>query len=44
MHTITEILLFLLYRAVKSCGWRINSRLMRHLIQHNLLYFSCGIG
>ncbi|OJA17357.1 hypothetical protein AZE42_09589 [Rhizopogon vesiculosus] len=37
-----EILLILVYRAVKSCGWRIENRLMRDLIQDNLLYFCCG--
>jgi len=37
-----EILLVLVYRAVKSCGWRIENRLMRDLVQHNLLYFCCG--
>jgi len=37
-----EILLFLLYRADKTCGWRIDNRLMRGLIQHNLIYFACG--
>ncbi|OAX31881.1 hypothetical protein K503DRAFT_860574, partial [Rhizopogon vinicolor AM-OR11-026] len=37
-----EILLILVYRAVKSCGWRIENRLMRDLVRHNLLYFCCG--
>ncbi|KAJ8588998.1 hypothetical protein M405DRAFT_227107 [Rhizopogon salebrosus TDB-379] len=37
-----EILLVLLYPAVKSYGWRIDNRLMRGLIQHNLIYFACG--
>ena len=44
MHAITEILLVLVYRAVKSCGWRIENRLMRDLVQDNLLYFCCGFG
>ncbi|OJA14283.1 hypothetical protein AZE42_12749 [Rhizopogon vesiculosus] len=39
-----EILLILVYRAVKSCGWRIENRLMRDLVQDNLLYFCCGFG
>ncbi|OJA17355.1 hypothetical protein AZE42_09593 [Rhizopogon vesiculosus] len=37
-----EIFLFLLYHTVESCGWRIDNRLMRGLIQHNLQYFCCG--
>lgn len=44
MHIITEILLVLLYPAVKGYGWRIDNRLMRGLIQHNLIYFACGFG
>ncbi|OJA13697.1 hypothetical protein AZE42_10925 [Rhizopogon vesiculosus] len=42
MHTITEILLLLLYPAIKKDGWGINNRFMRGLIQHNLLYFGCS--
>ncbi|KAG1833119.1 hypothetical protein EV424DRAFT_1533252 [Suillus variegatus] len=39
-----EILLFLLYRAVKGHdGWKIHNRLIRGLLQQNLLYFSCSI-
>ncbi|KAG1750160.1 hypothetical protein EDB19DRAFT_1678632 [Suillus lakei] len=39
-----EILLFLLYRTVEihSSGWRIENRLMRGLLQHNILYFGCS--
>ncbi|KAG1719163.1 hypothetical protein EDB19DRAFT_1787312 [Suillus lakei] len=39
-----EILCFLLYRTVdiRSSGWRIDNRLMRGLLQHNLLYFGCS--
>ncbi|KAG2749497.1 hypothetical protein P692DRAFT_20462266 [Suillus brevipes Sb2] len=35
-----EILVFVLYRAYKSHGsWKIENRLMRGLVHHNLLYF-----
>ncbi|KAG1750144.1 hypothetical protein EDB19DRAFT_92353 [Suillus lakei] len=39
-----EILLFLLYRTVYNCnsGDLIANRLMRGLLQHNLLYFGCS--
>ncbi|KAG2147583.1 hypothetical protein DEU56DRAFT_784753 [Suillus clintonianus] len=38
-----QILLFLLYRTVKSHGgWRIENRLMLSLLRHNLLYFGCS--
>ncbi|KAG1872159.1 hypothetical protein F4604DRAFT_788056 [Suillus subluteus] len=38
-----EILVFVLYRAFESHGgWKIENRLMRGLIHHNLLYFSCS--
>ncbi|KAG1719152.1 hypothetical protein EDB19DRAFT_1787234, partial [Suillus lakei] len=39
-----EILLFLLYRTVdiRSSSWKIDNRLMRGLLQHNLLYFGCS--
>ncbi|KAG1750148.1 hypothetical protein EDB19DRAFT_92548 [Suillus lakei] len=40
-----QILLFLLYRAVKGHGsWGINNRLIRGLLQHNLLYCGCSFG
>ncbi|OAX31680.1 hypothetical protein K503DRAFT_59875 [Rhizopogon vinicolor AM-OR11-026] len=39
-----EILLFLLYPAIKKDGWGIDNRFMRGLIQHNLLYFGCSFG
>ncbi|KAG1748175.1 hypothetical protein EDB19DRAFT_247989 [Suillus lakei] len=40
-----QILLFLLYRTVKSHGgWRIDNRLMLSLLRHNLLYCACGFG
>ncbi|KAG1720101.1 hypothetical protein EDB19DRAFT_595441 [Suillus lakei] len=39
-----EILLFLLYRTVdiRSSGWRVDNRLKRGLLQHNLLYLGCS--
>ncbi|KAG2157653.1 uncharacterized protein EDB93DRAFT_804848 [Suillus bovinus] len=38
-----EIFFFLLYRAVKSHGgWKTENRLMRGLLQQNLLYFGCS--
>ncbi|KAG2125472.1 hypothetical protein DEU56DRAFT_759210 [Suillus clintonianus] len=38
-----EILVCVLYRAVESHGgWRIENRLMRGLVHHNLLYFGCS--
>ncbi|OJA12210.1 hypothetical protein AZE42_09560, partial [Rhizopogon vesiculosus] len=37
-----EILLFLLYPAIKRDGLGIDNRFMRGLIQHNLLYFCCS--
>ncbi|KAG1804397.1 uncharacterized protein BJ212DRAFT_1590991 [Suillus subaureus] len=38
-----EILVFVLYRAFEShSGWKIENRLMRGLMHHNLLYFSCS--
>ncbi|KAG1750119.1 hypothetical protein EDB19DRAFT_90094 [Suillus lakei] len=40
-----QILLFLLYRTVKSHGgWGIDNRLMLSLLRHNLLYCACGFG
>ncbi|KAG2140127.1 hypothetical protein DEU56DRAFT_294172 [Suillus clintonianus] len=40
-----QILLFLLYRTVKSHGgWRIDNRIMLSLLRHNLLYFGCSFG
>lgn len=45
MYTIPEILFFLIYPAVKGHGgWDIDNRLMRGLLQHNLMYFSCSFG
>lgn len=39
-----QILLFLLYRTVKSHGgWRVDNRLMLSLLRHNLLYCGCGL-
>ncbi|KAG2133655.1 uncharacterized protein EDB93DRAFT_1107497 [Suillus bovinus] len=39
-----EILLFLLYRAVKNHGgWKTDNRFIRGLLQQHLLYFSCSI-
>ncbi|KAG2341840.1 hypothetical protein BDR05DRAFT_990764 [Suillus weaverae] len=40
-----EILACVLYRAFESHGgWKIENRLMRGLVHHNLLYFSCSFG
>ncbi|KAG1821652.1 uncharacterized protein BJ212DRAFT_1477513 [Suillus subaureus] len=40
-----QILFLLLYRAVKGHGgWKTDNRLMRGLLQHNLLYFSSSFG
>ncbi|KAG2130696.1 hypothetical protein DEU56DRAFT_902634 [Suillus clintonianus] len=40
-----EILVCVLYRAFESHGgWRIENRLMRGLMHHNLLYFCCSFG
>ncbi|KAG1775202.1 hypothetical protein EV702DRAFT_1119332 [Suillus placidus] len=40
-----EILVWVLYRAFKNHGgWKIENRLMRGLVHHNLLYFSCSFG
>ncbi|KAG1750113.1 hypothetical protein EDB19DRAFT_89743 [Suillus lakei] len=40
-----QILLLLLYRVVNSRGgWRIDNRLMRSIMQDNLLYWGCGFG
>jgi hypothetical protein len=45
MYTIPEILAFLFYRALKGHGgWETDNRLMRGLMQHNLMYFSCSFG
>jgi hypothetical protein len=45
MHIISETLLLLLYRAVKTHGgWGINNRLIRGLMKDNLLYCSSGFG
>ncbi|KAG2049284.1 hypothetical protein BDR06DRAFT_961629 [Suillus hirtellus] len=38
-----ELLALVLYRGFESHGgWKIENRLMRGLMQHNLLYFSCS--
>ncbi|KAG1758208.1 hypothetical protein EDD22DRAFT_215692 [Suillus occidentalis] len=41
----SEILVCVLYRTFESHGsWKIENRLMRGLMHHNLLYFSCSFG
>ena len=43
-HILAEILLFLLYRGVKSYRSEFDNRLMRGLVQQNLIYFCCSFG
>lgn len=45
MHTLSEILVCVLYRTFESHGgWKIENRLVRGLVHHNLLYFGCSFG
>ncbi|KAG2049280.1 hypothetical protein BDR06DRAFT_715868 [Suillus hirtellus] len=45
MHTLSDTLVCVLYRTFKSHGgWKIENRLVRSLVHHNLLYFSCNFG
>jgi len=43
-YILAEILLFLLYRGVKSYRSGFDNRLMRGLVQQNLIYFCCSFG